>query len=51
MSKIFKMTKLKIIAVILAVSAIAIAVAEGSLAFFTDTQESMGVFTAGNVYI
>ncbi len=51
MSKIFKMTKLKIIAVILAVSAIAIAVAGGSLAFFTDTQESMGVFTAGNVYI
>ena len=51
MKKIFSSIKFKIIAVVLALSAITAAVAGGSIAFFTDTQESEGVFTAGNVYI
>ena len=50
MKSLFKFTKIKLIALILAVSALALAAGK-TVAFFTDTQEIEGVFTAGNVYI
>lgn len=51
MRRFFRPTKLKLIAVILALTAVTVAAARGSVAFFTDSKESAGVFTAGNVYI
>ena len=48
--KAFRWTKFKILSLVLAASFIAIA-AGGSIAFFTDSKETTGVFTAGNVYI
>lgn len=48
--KALKLTKFQIIALVLAASFIAMA-AGGSIAFFTDSKETTGVFTAGNVYI
>ena len=50
MKSLFKLTKTKLIALLLACSTMAIA-AGGSIAFFTDSKQMEGVFTAGNVYI
>lgn len=46
-----KLSKLKIISITLAITAVVIAAASGSIAFFTDVKESTGIFTAGNVYV
>ena len=49
--KNFKLTKLNILAIALVVCVAIVAVAGGSMAYFSDTREMTNVFTVGNVYI
>ena len=51
MKILLKSAKFKIFAVTLAFVAIACLLINSTLAFFTDSRETTGVFTAGNVYI
>ena len=49
--KIFKLTKLRVIVLLTAFSVLLGTVIGRTVAFFTDSKESTGVFTLGNVYI
>lgn len=51
MKYILESPKLKIVAIILALTAIICASISGSIAFFNDSKESTSVYTAGSVYI
>ena len=51
MKYVLESPKFKIIAVILALTAIIYASVSGSIAFFNDAKESTSVYTAGSVYI
>ena len=51
MRKIFKLSRLKIIALTLAFTTVLVMTVRTSIAFFTDAKESTSVYTAGNVYI
>ena len=51
LKEFIKSPKLKIIALTLIITVVASIAIRGSIAFFTDAQQSETVFTAGNVYI
>ena len=51
MKYILESPKLKIVAIILALTAIICASVSGSIAFFNDAKESTSIYTAGSVYI
>lgn len=51
MTKRFRLKKRNMIAMLLAALVLTVALAGGSLAYFSDNREMTNVFTAGNVYI
>lgn len=51
MTKLFKLKKRNMIAMLLATLVLIIASAGGTIAYFSDSREMTNVFTAGNVYI
>lgn len=51
MKKLFKLSKLNVIALALVACVAIIATAGGSIAYFSDNKEITNTFTAGNVYI
>ena len=51
MKALLRSAKFKITALILLITAIISTAVSGTIAFFTDSKESIGIYTAGNVYI